>query len=440
MGEDKTMQKSIERPGKHSNGSVPSSGSNLLQDAKTLVADACAAIGLEDGIQQLLEAPEREIGVALPVQMDDGSLKVFHGYRVQHSRHRGPAKGGFRYHPSVDIDEVRALASLMTWKCALAGIPYGGAKGGVTCDPSVMSEGELARLTRAYARALEPVIGSRTDIPAPDLNTNDRTMAWFMDEIERMTGTYDPAIVTGKPVTVGGSLGRGESTGRGVAHVARLMLEREGIPVEGATVAVQGYGKVGFHAVESLVEYGAKIIAISDVSAALYNPNGLDIPRINQHVASTPGRLLAGYAGEDASVISAAELLALECDVLIPAALEGQITADNAGDIRAKIISEGANGPTTLSADEILEANGVIVIPDILANAGGVVVSYFEWVQGLQGRFWTLERVREELDAIMTTAFEAVVNRAAQAETSLRRAAFLIAVERVAEAARLRTQ
>ena len=433
------MQQAVDRLLTTPQAPPASTGTNLLQDAQKLVREACDALGLDAGLQQLLETPTREIAVGLPVQMDDGRLEVFRGYRVQHSRLRGPAKGGFRYHPSVDLDEVRALASLMTWKCALVDIPYGGAKGGVTCNPAQMSEGELSRLTRAYAAALAPVIGSRVDIPAPDVNTNETTMAWFMDEIERITGVYDPAIVTGKPVSLGGSAGRGEATGRGVAHVTRLMLEREGIPVEHASVAVQGYGKVGYEAVQSLVEYGAKIIAISDVSVALFNPRGLDIQRIKAYLKASPGGLLQGYPGEDATVISNFDLLTLECDVLIPAALEGQITAANAADIRAKIISEGANGPTTLAADEILTSNGVIVIPDILANAGGVVVSYFEWLQGLQGSRWKLEDVRAELDQMMTAAFEAVVECATSRDISLRQAAFLLAVERVAEAARLRT-
>ncbi len=370
--------------------------------------------------------------------MDDGRLEVFQGYRVQHSRLRGPAKGGFRYHPNVDLDEVRALASLMTWKCALLDLPYGGAKGGVTCDPSVMSNRELAQLTRAYAAGLLPIIGSRVDIPAPDVNTNEATMAWFLDEIEQRTGSYDPAIVTGKPIALGGSAGRGESTGRGVAHVARLMLDRMGIPLNQATIAVQGYGKVGFDAVKSLAESGCRIVAISDVSCSLYNPTGLDIARINAHMQSHPQRLLVGYPGEDAEVISNAQLLSLSCDVLIPAALEGQITVANAADIRARIITEGANGPTTSDADQILAERGIIVIPDILANAGGVVVSYFEWLQGLQGERWELSDVRTRLDSMMTAAFDAVLSCAEARNLSLRRAAFLIAVERVVAAAQLR--
>jgi glutamate dehydrogenase (NAD(P)+) len=370
--------------------------------------------------------------------MDDGRVQVFRGYRVQHSRLRGPAKGGFRYHPDVDLDEVRGLASLMTWKCALLDLPYGGAKGGVTCNPALMSSRELTQLTRAYAAALAPIIGADVDIPAPDMNTNESTMAWFLDELERRTGSYDPAVVTGKPIALGGSAGRGEATGRGVAHVTRLMLARAGVALEEARVVVQGYGKVGFEAVRSLAESGCKIVGISDVSGGLYNPKGLDIPRINAYIQSRPNRLLEGYPGEDAEAITNAEVLTLDCDVLIPAALEGQITAANARDVRAWIIVEGANGPTTAEADRILADNGVVVIPDILANAGGVVVSYFEWLQGRQGAKWTLEQVRSQLDSMMTTAFEHVVQRAAEDNVSLRQAAFLIAVERVAQAARLR--
>lgn len=416
-----------------------SAGSSLLEDAQAQVRLACTRLGLDEGLQKLLETPERELAVGLPVVMDDGRLEVFYGYRVQHSRLRGPAKGGFRYHPAVDLDEVRALASLMTWKCALLNLPYGGAKGGVTCDPATMSNAELARLTRAYASALSPIIGSRIDIPAPDVNTNATIMAWFRDEYERLTGQHDPAIVTGKPVTLGGSQGRGEATGRGVAHVARLMMEKKGIPVEGARVVVQGYGNVGFQVVQSLVESNCKIIAISDVSVALYNPDGLDIQRINAWFLSNPKRLLEGYTGEDAKVISNAELLALECDVLIPAALEGQITEANAGDVRAKFITEAANGPTTSGADAILSERGITVVPDILANAGGVVVSYFEWLQGMQGTTWSLDQVRRKLDDMMTAAFEEVVSCAEERGISLREAAFLLAVGRVAEAARLRS-
>ncbi len=415
-----------------------SAGSSLLQDALAQVRAAGKRLGISPGMQQLLETPEREFAVALPIEMDDGRLEVFHGYRVQHSRLRGPAKGGFRYHPNVDLDEVRGLASLMTWKCALLDLPYGGAKGGVTVDPTKLSRRELIELTRTYSAALIPVIGPHVDIPAPDVNTNDQTMGWFLDEYERQVGKFDPAIVTGKPIALGGSEGRGESTGRGVAHVARQAMERLGIPVEGASIVVQGYGKVGSDTVRFLKDFGVKIIAISDVSGGLYNPEGLDIDRIDAHVASHPKRLLEGYPGEDARTISNAEILTLACDVLIPAALEGQITADNAADIQAKLIVEGANGPTTGEADAILAERGIKVVPDILANAGGVVVSYFEWLQGLQGERWTLEDVRQRLDNRMRTAVGQVFERAESEGVTLREAAFLIAVERVVVAAKLR--
>lgn len=419
---------------------VPTStqGSTLLQDALEQVTDACHELGLSPGLQQLLLTPEREISVALPVEMDDGRLEVFQGYRVQHSRLRGPAKGGFRYHPAVDLDEVRGLASLMTWKCALLDLPYGGAKGGVTCAPEQMSQRELASLTRAYAKALAPFIGAQADIPAPDVNTNDRTMGWFLNEVEAQRGFAEPSVVTGKPLSLGGSEGRGESTGRGVALVTKLMLDRLGISATDARIAVQGYGKVGYEAVRTLTVWGYRIVAISDVSGGLYNAAGLDIPRINAYVGTGRPRLLAGYPGEDVAHIDNQELLTLDCDVLIPAALEGQIHAGNQRLVQAAVIVEGANGPTTNDAGLRLEDRGVVIVPDVLANAGGVVVSYFEWLQGLQGERWTLDVVRERLDRMMTEAFEAVVALAEETGCSLRKAAFQIAVRRVADAAELR--
>lgn len=413
-------------------------GSDLLRDAVLHVREACRILEIDPTTERLLEMPERELTLTLPVEMDDGSVALFQGYRVQHSRLRGPAKGGFRYHPDVTLDEVRGLASLMTWKCALLDLPYGGAKGGVACDPSRMSTRELNTLTRVYARALAPLVGPHVDIPAPDVNTNEQTMAWFLDELERQSGTFQPAVVTGKPLELGGSAGRGEATGRGVAHVTRLMLDRLGIPLSEARIVVQGYGKVGYETVVSLLDSGCRIVAVSDVSGGLYNPDGLDIERIDLHLRSQPQRLLGGYSGDDAQIISNEQVLTLPCDALIPAALEGQVTSANAHQVQARVIVEGANGPVTSEADRVLAERGIIVVPDILANAGGVVVSYFEWLQGLQGRRWTLEAVRTELDAMLTSAFEHVVARADRSEVSLRQAAFLIAVERVARVARLR--
>jgi glutamate dehydrogenase (NAD(P)+) len=410
----------------------------MLADTIAQVRAAAQALELDADLLTLLETPERELMVALPVEMDDGSLRIFHGYRVQHSRLRGPAKGGFRYHPAVDLDEVRALASLMTWKCALLNLPFGGAKGGVAVDPTRLSAMELQRLTRAYASALQPIIGSRIDIPAPDINTDGRTMAWFLDELGKRGGVYDPAVVTGKPIAIGGSEGRAESTGRGVARLALAQLERVGIPAHGARVVIQGFGKVGSEAAKVLADAQCRIIAVGDVSGGVFNAGGLTVTNLLEHVHRHPRHLLEGYPADDGQHLSNAELLALECEVLIPAALEGAITADNAADVRARIIVEGANGPTTRAADAVLAERGIIVVPDILANAGGVVVSYFEWLQGLQGSRWTLAEVRRQLDEMLSDAFDAVSERAAQRDVALRVAAYEIAVGRVAVAAQLR--
>ena len=412
--------------------------SSLLADSLAEVSEAAQALGLGSGVLQLLNSPEREIAVSLPVQLDNGELAVFQGYRIQHSRLRGPGKGGFRYHPQVDLDEVRGLAGLMTWKCALLNLPYGGAKGGVTCDPGRLSAGELERLTRAYASALAPFVGAHVDVPAPDVNTNEQTMAWFLDEYERVTGRQEPAVVTGKPIELGGSLGRSEATGRGVAHITLMMLERMGIAPSDARVVIQGFGKVGSYTAETLIEHGCRIIAVSDVGGAIYDPDGLDIQALLDYVRANPGRLVPSFPNDRIRHISNEELLTLECDVLIPAALEGQITVDNAGDVQARVIVEGANGPTTRDADRILEARGITVVPDILANAGGVVVSYFEWLQGLQGDRWSLEVVRARLQEMMAGAFTEVVETAGERDISLRKAAFIIAVDRVATAARMR--
>jgi glutamate dehydrogenase (NAD(P)+) len=412
--------------------------SGMLADTVAHVRNAASALALDADVLTLLETPDRELSVALPVQMDDGSLQTLRGYRVQHSRLRGPAKGGFRYHPAVELDEVRALASLMTWKCALLDLPFGGAKGGVACEPKRMSSTELQRLTRAYAAALQPFVGARVDIPAPDVNTDDRTMAWFMDEIGRITGVNDPAVVTGKPLGLGGSPGRAESTGRGVARLALAQLLRLGIPIDGAHVVIQGFGKVGTEAARVLDAAGCRLIGAGDVSGSFHNPRGFTLERLFAQIDGNSRRVLAGLPADDGQAIPSAELLGLECDVLIPAALEGVITAANAADVRARAIVEGANGPTTRAADALLEERGIVVVPDILANAGGVVVSYFEWMQGLQGGAWSLAEVRRRLDAQLSAAYDAVVERSAARDVSLRAAAFESAVGRVAEAAQLR--
>lgn len=439
MQQQKTHRSSTTPDGADSpNGSARASkGAALLDDARAQFRAAAERLGLDPGLRRVLEIPERELSVALPIEMDDGRIEVFMGYRVQHSRLRGPAKGGIRFHPQVSIDEVRGLAALMTWKCALLDLPYGGAKGGVTCDPNLLSAGELARLTRAFAGALLPIIGARVDVPAPDVNTDERVMGWLLDEVEHRTGRFDPAFVTGKPLALGGIPGRGEATGRGVGLITTFMLDKLGIPRDQARVAVQGFGKVGAYAVRTLADFGCRVVAVADVGGTLYNPRGLDVATLEEYARQQPHGLIEGFPGE-AEWLPSSAVLTLDCDVLIPAALEGQLTADNAGEVRARVIIEGANGPTTTEADQILHERGIQVAPDILANAGGVVVSYFEWIQGLQGSRWTLGEVRERLDAMMADAFNAVVDRAEREQVSLRAAAFLIAVERVAQAAELR--
>jgi glutamate dehydrogenase (NAD(P)+) len=404
----------------------------------TQLNDVAQRLNLDPGIHAILRQPERELTVAVPVRMDDGQIKVFTGYRVQHSSARGPCKGGIRYHPAVNLDEVRALAALMSWKCAVVNIPYGGAKGGVHCDPAHMSENELCRLTRRFTAMIMPIIGAKRDIPAPDVNTNAQTMAWISDTVSMLEHRTVIDVVTGKPIPLGGSLGRTEATGRGVAIVTAELLKRKRQELSDTTVAVQGYGNVGSHAATILDQMGCQIMAVSDISGGLYNPNGLDIASINQHVAAHPRRLLEGYQAPGTENISNDELLTSDVDVLIPAALEHQIRADNAPDVRAKIIVEAANGPTTLEADQILDDQGVTVVPDILANAGGVVVSYFEWVQDLQCFFWDEDEVNQNLKRIMVRSFKEVWDFSQEQAVSLRLGAYMLAVDRVAGAVRAR--
>jgi glutamate dehydrogenase (NAD(P)+) len=374
--------------------------------------------------------------------MDDGEIRVFKGYRVQHSTARGPAKGGIRYHPEVSIDEVQALATLMTWKCAVAGIPFGGAKGGVAVNVRELTSAELERLTRRYAASIMSITGSRRDIPAPDIDTDAQIMAWFDDTVTMMRGYADPAVVTGKPVGMGGSLGRSEATSRGLAYCTCFALERAGIDPETATVAIQGYGKVGSHAARILnKEHGLKIVAVSDVAGGWYCPTGFDIDDLDAHLKGN-GRngSLAGYGEGRAGVepISNADLLTLDVTVLAPCAIGGQITGSNADAVKARFIVEGANGPTTTEGDAILSDRGIIAVPDILANAGGVTVSYFEWVQGLQFDRWSLKQVRKRLYSVMEEAFDQVWEVAQDHECSLREAAFLVAIRRVADSLLIR--
>jgi glutamate dehydrogenase (NAD(P)+) len=395
-------------------------------------------IDLDPGIYAILCQPERELTVSIPVKMDDGTIRVFTGYRIQHSSARGPCKGGIRYHPDVNRDEVKALAALMTLKCAVVGIPYGGAKGGVECDPRQLSEAELCRLTRRFTAMIMPIIGPKRDIPAPDVNTDAQTMAWIADTVSMLERKATIDVVTGKPVALGGSAGRKEATGRGVALVTRELLKCMPKTLSDTTVAVQGYGNVGSAAATILDHMGCKIVAVSDISGGLYNPQGLNIADINQHVATHPEHLLEGYQAPGVAQITNDELLTSDVDVLIPAALEHQIRADNAPYIRARFIVEAANGPTTREADDILNERGVLVVPDILANAGGVVVSYFEWVQDLQCFFWEEDQVNSNLERIMVRSFKEVWELSHSQNVPLRLGAYMLAVGRVASAIQTR--
>jgi glutamate dehydrogenase (NAD(P)+) len=395
---------------------------------------AAQLLDLEPGLYKVLRHAEKEITVSIPVMMDNGEVEVYTGYRVLYNTSRGPAKGGIRFDMNVNIDEVKALAAWMTWKCAVVNIPFGGAKGGVICDPLKMSVGELERLTRRYTAGIISTLGPDSDVPAPDVNTNERVMAWVMDTYSMRVGHTVTAVVTGKPVEMGGSLGRREATGRGVMIVTREALRYLGMPLLGAAVAVQGFGNVGSVACDLLVKQGSKIVAISDRTGGYYNKSGIDIPTAiawaKQH------KSLDGFKGGES--ITNDELLTLPVDVLVPAALENVITSKNAGKVQAKIIAEGANGPTTAGADSILDEKGVFVVPDILANAGGVTVSYFEWVQDRGGYFWSEDLVNQRLEEIMTRSFKDVLGLSKQHKVNMRTAAYMLSISRVATVHRLR--
>jgi len=395
---------------------------------------AAHLLNLEPGIWKILTNPKRQIVVSCPVQMDNGEIEVFTGYRVQYNITLGPAKGGIRYHPGVTLDEVTALAAWMTWKCAVAHIPFGGGKGGVICDPTKMSKRELEALTRRYVAEIIDAIGPEKDVPAPDVNTNEQIMAWVMDTYSMHVGHTTTPVVTGKPVELGGSLGRREATGRGVMIATRESAKHVGFNIEGATVAVQGFGNVGSISAELLAEIGAKIVAVTDWKGGVYNAKGLDVPKLiawtQQH------KTVAGFPG--AEPLPQSDLFKLEVDVLIPAALENQITIDNAPLIRAKVLVEGANGPTTPEANRYLHERGVFIVPDILANSAGVTTSYFEWVQDRYGYFWTEKEVNERLESKMCEAFAAVLQTSLKYKVDMRTAAYIVAISRVATVTRMR--
>ena len=404
--------------------------SNPWQSAQHQFDEAAGLLNLDPGLRLILREVQREFTCHFPVQMDDGTVRNFTGYRVQHNINRGPAKGGLRFHPDVSLDEVKALAMWMTWKCAVVNIPYGGAKGGVIVDPYALSRNELEHLTRRFATEISILVGPDRDIPAPDVGTNAEVMAWFMDTISMHHGYSMTATVTGKPVEVGGSLGRADATGRGVMICTVAALETMGLKPFNQRVVVQGFGNVGNVSARLLEEAGCQVVAVSEDYGGIYNPLGLPVKKLLQYRAEN--KTLKGFPG--AELVANDDLLKIECDVLVPAALENQITSRNAGEIHAKLVVEGANGPTTPEADDILRRRGVTVVPDILANAGGVTVSYFEWVQDLQSFFWSEHEINARLESIMNRSFKEVLAIRDEKKVDLRTAAYLLAVRRVADA------
>jgi glutamate dehydrogenase (NAD(P)+) len=403
--------------------------------ARDQLAVAARYLNLDEGLHEVLSRPKRQIIVNFPVVMDNGEVQVFEGYRVQHNTSRGPTKGGIRYHPDVDVDETTALAMWMTWKCAVVNIPYGGAKGSVKVDTKLLSKRELEKLTRRFASEINIIVGERSDIPAPDIGTNAQVMAWIMDTFSMQSGYTMPGVVTGKPIEMGGSQGRVEATGRGVVVAAGEAARMIGMDFNGARVVVQGFGNVGSIAARLAEEAGAIVVGVSDARGAIYNPKGLPIAELYSKYAGRDGGIIE-YP--DCEKITNEELLALDCDMLFPSAIAAQITAENAGNVKAKLVVEGANGPTTPDADHILSDRGIMVVPDVLANAGGVVVSYFEWVQDLQNFFWEEDEVNKKLERIMKHSFAQVYATMQQHKTDMRTAAYIIGVKRVADATVMR--
>ncbi|MEI3519959.1 MAG: Glu/Leu/Phe/Val dehydrogenase [Anaerosacchariphilus sp.] len=411
---------------------------NPYENVLKVMDEAAQILGYSESDIEPLKYPERELKVSVPVVMDDGSTRVFEGYRIQHSTSRGPAKGGIRFHPAVNNDEVKALAAWMTFKCAVVNIPYGGGKGGVVCDPHELSERELRAITRRFTAAIMPLIGPDQDIPAPDVGSNAAVMGWMMDTYSMLKGHCVHGVVTGKPIELGGALGRNEATGRGVMFTTRNIMKKMGMEMKGTDVAVQGMGNVGSITAKLLHQEGMKVVAVSDVSGGVYKKDGLDIPAILAYLGKDRKNLLSGYEEEGMTRITNEELLELPVTVLVPAALENQINGTNADKIQAKLIVEAANGPTAAEADPILNDKGVVIVPDILSNAGGVVVSYFEWVQNIQSVSWIEEEVNAKLERIMNNSFEAVYNIAQEKKVPLRTGAYLIAVDRVVKAKKAR--
>jgi glutamate dehydrogenase (NAD(P)+) len=416
-------------------GSSTASAINPYQTAVQQLDEASKLIKLDDGMRQILANPKRVLTVSLPVKMDNNEIKVFTGFRSQHNDARGPYKGGIRYHPQVSIDEVKALSMWMTWKCAVADIPYGGGKGGIICNPKEMSEDELERLTRRYAYAISDIIGPRTDIPAPDVYTGGKEMAWIMDTYSALKGNFmQPEIITGKPLAIGGSLGRTEATGRGLSFTVREAAKRLKINMNTATVVVQGFGNAGQYSAQFLEEQGAKVIAVSDSNGGVSNKDGIQVGALRKHKEKKGS--VVGFPGT--RPISNEDLVEMECTILVPAALENQITSKNTGKINAKIVAEAANGPTTPDADDILYKNGIMVIPDILANGGGVTVSYFEWLQNLRREYWKEDEVNQRLDRNISKAFSDVYETHDQYTVNMRKASTLLAIKRVVEATKIR--
>lgn len=406
---------------------------NVLEIARSQVKTACDRLGADPAVYEILKNPMRVLEVSFPVKMDDGTVRTFTGYRSQHNNACGPFKGGLRFHPAVCMDEVKALSTWMTFKCSVVGIPYGGGKGGMAIDPTEFSQGELERISRGFAKSIAPIIGEKEDIPAPDVNTNGQIMAWMVDEYANVTGEFQPGVFTGKPVDFYGSLARNEATGYGVATIAMEAAKKKGIDVSNVTVGLQGFGNVGSFAGMYIDEAGAKVIYVEDHTGTIYNKDGIDMKALMAY--NKEHRCIKGFPGAEAvdqSVITA------EVDVLMPCALENQITSANAGDIKAKIVCEGANGPTTPEADKILFEKGITLVPDILANSGGVTVSYFEWVQNNQGYYWTEEEVEERLYKKMVEAFDNVYTTATTRNINMRLAAYMVGVRRTAEASRFR--